>query len=81
MGESVPVSRPRKERYRAPADPEEERRRIVDAMRKGKGVRTDAARTLGMTRQLLWMKIIVHRIRGDEWRESGGVVVEGDGTA
>lgn len=72
-------TRMKKARYRAPADPDDERRRIVQAMRSAKGVRRAAAESLGMNRQLLWMKIQLHRIREEEWGDSGGFAGETEG--
>jgi DNA-binding NtrC family response regulator len=57
----------RKERYLAPADPHEERRGIVAALRQTGGNRTRAARLLGMSRQVLWERLRSHRIAQAEW--------------
>lgn len=53
-------------RYRAPEDPGEERAAIAAALERAGGVRTDAARLLGMSRSTLWRKLKEHGLVTDE---------------
>jgi DNA-binding NtrC family response regulator len=53
-------------RYRGPADPAEERQRIVEALRIERGHRKKAARRLSMSRQALWEKMRVYNIGAEE---------------
>ncbi len=57
-------------RYKAPEDPDEERSNILRALVRSGGNKTQAARLLGMSRQVLWERIRLYRIRDGEWRHS-----------
>lgn len=59
-----------KRRYVPPQDPREERRRIVTALEKTGGNRTQAARLLGMARQVLWERMRLYQIDEREWRHA-----------
>jgi two-component system response regulator AtoC len=65
-GDDTPLEE--RTRYRAPENPAEERRMIVEALKKAKGDKTKAAHLLRMHRRTLYRKIDEYDIRDEEWR-------------
>lgn len=63
------TTRQRKSRYIAP-DPAEEHRNIIRVLRCTAGNRTQAAQRLGMSRQVLWERIRLYRIKEAHWANS-----------
>lgn len=61
---------PTPERYTAPADPNQEVRRIERALAEAGGNRTRAARRLGMARSTLWAKLHRYGIAAPPWSAS-----------
>ncbi|MDP9349350.1 MAG: sigma 54-interacting transcriptional regulator [Gemmatimonadota bacterium] len=72
-GEATREDEPRRARYSAPTDAEDERAAISTALREEAGNKTRAARRLGMSRSALWIKMQRHAISSEAFTAIGVV--------